>query len=78
MLRNVVPKLGICLRDDFTINPRKQDMVPLEEWVMPWHQLLRSSTFSQLLEVNFFQKFLDTLYVWLIQPNYNPDEVANW
>ena len=78
MLRNVVPKLGICLRDDFTINPRQQNMVPLEQWVLPWHNLLRTSTFCQLLEVNFFPKFLDTLYIWLIQPNRNGDEIASW
>ena len=78
MLRNVVPKLGVCLRDDFAINPRKQDMVPLEDWVLPWHTLLRQSTYSQLLEVNFFPKWLDILYIWLIQPNFKADEVANW
>ena len=78
MLRNVVPKLGVCLRDDFSINPRQQDMVPLEEWVLPWHKLIRGSTFCQLLEVNFFPKFLDTLYIWLIQPNRNGDEIASW
>ncbi|ORX39009.1 GC-rich sequence DNA-binding factor-like protein-domain-containing protein [Kockovaella imperatae] len=78
MLRNIVPKLGVCLRDDFSINPRKQDMVPLEDWVLPWHKLIRASTFCQLLEVNFFPKFLDTLYIWLIQPNRNGDEIASW
>ena len=78
MLRTVVPKLGVCLRDDFSINPRKQDMVPLEDWVMPWHTLLRSSVFSSLLEVNFFPKWLDILYIWLVQPNFKADEVANW
>ena len=78
MLRTVVPKLGATLRDDFSINPRKQDMQPLEEWVLPWHTLLRSSTFAQLLQVNFFPKWLDILYIWLVQPNFKPDEVANW
>jgi len=78
MLRNVVPKLGVCLRKDFSINPRKQDMVPLELWVLPWHTVLRASTFSQLIEVNFFPKWLEILYIWLIQPAYKPDEVVNW
>lgn len=78
MLRSVVPKLGVSLREEFSINPRKQDMVPLEDWVLPWHKLLRGSTFSQLIEVNFFPKWLDILYIWLIHPAYKPDEVANW
>jgi tuftelin-interacting protein 11 len=64
VLQYVVPKLGVCLREDFVINPRKQDLVPLEDWVLPWHALL--------------PKWLDILYVWLVQPAYKPDEVANW
>ncbi|WVQ93333.1 hypothetical protein IAU59_000401 [Kwoniella sp. CBS 9459] len=78
IIQFVLPKLGVCLRDDFAINPRKQDMVPLQDWVMPWHNLLRSSMFSHLLEVEFFPKWLDILYIWLVQPAYKPDEVANW
>ncbi|OCF31369.1 tuftelin-interacting protein 11 [Kwoniella heveanensis BCC8398] len=78
IIQFVLPKLGVCLRDDFAINPRKQDMVPLQDWIMPWHALLRSSMFSHLLEVEFFPKWLDILYIWLVQPAYKPDEVANW
>ncbi|ORY26267.1 GC-rich sequence DNA-binding factor-like protein-domain-containing protein [Naematelia encephala] len=78
MLDWVVPKLGAALRDDLRINPRSQDMTPLKVWVLPWQGLIRSSTFSRLLEENFFQKWLDTLHFWLVQPNYEPDEVANW
>ncbi|WWC64165.1 uncharacterized protein I303_106773 [Kwoniella dejecticola CBS 10117] len=78
IIQYVLPKLGVCLRDDFSINPRKQDLVPLEDWIMPWHKLLRSSMFSHLLEVEFFPKWLDILYIWLVQPAYKPDEVANW
>jgi tuftelin-interacting protein 11 len=78
LLEHVIPKLGASLRDEFKIDPRKQDMIPLEEWVLPWHTLIRSSTLVKLLETNFFQKWLDILYIWLIQPNYKPDEVANW
>jgi tuftelin-interacting protein 11 len=78
VLQYVVPKLGVCLREDFSVNPRDQDMVPLESWVMPWHTLLRSSVFSHLLDVEFFPKWLGILHIWLIQPAYRPDEVANW
>ncbi|WWC97836.1 hypothetical protein V866_004723 [Kwoniella sp. B9012] len=78
IIQFVLPKLGASLRDDFSINPRKQDLVPLEDWVMPWHKLLRQSMFSHLLESEFFPKWLDILYIWLVQPAYKPDEVANW
>ncbi|KAK6904434.1 hypothetical protein I204_06962 [Kwoniella mangroviensis CBS 8886] len=78
IIQFVLPKLGASLRDDFSINPRKQDLVPLEDWVMPWYKLLRQSMFSHLLESEFFPKWLDILYIWLVQPAYKPDEVANW
>ena len=78
MLRSVVPKLGDCLRQNFVISPRNQDMIPLENWVLPWHSLLRSSTFSKLIEVNFFQKWLDILHIWLTQPAYKGDDIADW
>jgi tuftelin-interacting protein 11 len=78
VLQYVVPKLGVCLREDFAVNPANQNMVPFAEWVMPWHELLRGSMMAHLLEVEFFPKWLDTLYLWLVHPGYKPDEVANW
>ncbi|KIR37793.1 tuftelin-interacting protein 11 [Cryptococcus deuterogattii 99/473] len=78
IIQFVLPKLGLCLREDFTVNPRRQDMVPLQDWVLPWHTLIRQSMFSHLLEVEFFPKWLDVLYIWLIQPSYKANEVATW
>ncbi|KAF8523620.1 GC-rich sequence DNA-binding factor-like protein-domain-containing protein [Gautieria morchelliformis] len=77
MLKYIVPKLGVVLRDDFKVNPRQQDMAPLE-LVFPWRSFLRSSVFSQLLETEFFPKWLDMLHIWLIQPSANLEEVAQW
>lgn len=78
VLQYVLPKLGVCLREDFSVNPAKQNMVPFAEWVMPWHELVRGSIFTHLLDVEFFPKWLETLYIWLVHPGYKPDEVANW
>jgi tuftelin-interacting protein 11 len=78
VLQYIVPKLGVCLRDDFTINPANQNMTPFSEWVMPWNELIRGSMMAHLLDVEFFPKWLDTLYLWLVHPGYKPDEVANW
>lgn len=78
MLQFVVPKLGVCLREDFSINPAAQNMEPLEEWVLPWHRLLRSSMFVHLLDSELFPKWLDILYIWLASPGCKPDEVASW
>lgn len=78
VLQYVLPKLGVCLREDFSVNPAKQNMTPFTDWVMPWHDLIRNSMFTHLLDVEFFPKWLDTLYIWLVHPGYKPDEVANW
>ena len=77
VIQYIIPKLGVCLREDFKINPANQDMKPFE-WVMPWHELVRGSMMAHLLDVEFFPKWLDTLYLWLVHPGYKPDEVANW
>jgi len=77
MLKYVVPKLGATLREEFRVNPRSQDMAPLER-VLSWLPLLRGSIFASLLAAEFFPKWLDVLHVWLVQPRPNFDEVAQW
>ncbi|KAF8587943.1 TFP11-domain-containing protein [Ramaria rubella] len=77
MLKYIVPKLGVTLREDFKVNPRQQDMKPLEN-VLAWRPFLRTSVFSQLLETEFFPKWLDVLHIWLIQPRASFEEVAQW
>lgn len=77
LLKYVVPKLGATLRDDFRVNPRDQNMEPLQR-ILSWSKILRPSIFSQLLETEFFPKWLDVLHVWLIQPRVSFEEVAQW
>lgn len=33
---------------------------------------------SQIIETEFFHKWLETLYLWLIQPKVNYEDVAQW
>ncbi|GAA5884433.1 hypothetical protein JCM6882_005250 [Rhodosporidiobolus microsporus] len=76
LLRHVLPSLGAHLRSSFTINPRQQDLAPLEA-VLAWKPLLRGSMLSQLIEAEFFPKWGDALYVWLCaEPNL--EQVAEW
>lgn len=76
MLRYVVPQLGTTIRDKFQINPRNQNLEALER-VTIWATLLRSSIMDQLLETEFFSKWLEALYVWLTsEPNYQ--QVTEW
>ncbi|KAG2075749.1 TFP11-domain-containing protein [Suillus decipiens] len=77
LLKYIVPKLGSLLRDEFRVNPRNQDMEPLKR-VLAWSTLLRGSIFVQLLETEFFPKWLDVLHIWLIQPKVSFEEVAQW
>lgn len=77
LLKYVVPKLGATLRNDFHINPRDQKMEPLQR-VFAWSEIIRVSIFSQLIETEFFPKWLDVLHIWLIQPRASFDEVSQW
>ena len=78
LLKYVVPKLASHLREEFRVNPRAQEMRPLTQVILPWSSLLRGSVMSQLLEAEFFPKWLDVLYIWLIQPRVSFEEVAQW
>ncbi|GAA6003180.1 mRNA splicing protein SPP382 [Rhodotorula paludigena] len=76
LLKHVLPQLGALLRDKFVVNPRSQDLAPLDA-VLGWRTLLRSSMLSQLIEAEFFPKWGDALYVWLTsEPNL--EQVAEW
>lgn len=77
MLKYVLPKLGSHLRTHLAINPRAQSLAPLEE-ALKWKDILRSSMMSQLLEGEFVGKWLDVLYIWLVSPKPNFDEVTQW
>ncbi|TFK51844.1 TFP11-domain-containing protein [Heliocybe sulcata] len=77
MLKYIVPKLGALLRDEFKVDPRNQNMEPLNR-VLVWADILRPSIFSQILATEFFPKWLDVLHFWLIQPSASFEEVAQW
>ncbi|EKD03937.1 hypothetical protein A1Q2_01761 [Trichosporon asahii var. asahii CBS 8904] len=74
---HVLGKLGAVLRD-LVINPRDQDMSAIVNEVLPWHSLIRPSNFTRLFELEFFPKWLNVLYLWLVHPGYNGEEVAQW
>ncbi|KAF5387349.1 hypothetical protein D9757_005818 [Collybiopsis confluens] len=77
LLKYIIPKLGATLRDDLRINPRNQSMEPFKN-VLQWSEILRPSVLSQLFEAEFFPKWIDVLYIWLIQPKVSFEEVAQW
>ena len=77
LLKYVVPKISSLLRDEFRVNPRNQNMDPLKQ-TFAWSDILRPSILGQILEKEFFPKWLDVLYIWLVQPTANFEEVAHW
>ena len=77
LLKYIVPKLGATLREDFQVNPAQQDLKPLQD-VLAWAEIIRPSIFSQLLETEFFPKWLTTLHQWLVHPEASFEEVAQW
>ncbi|XP_078083506.1 tuftelin-interacting protein 11 [Mustelus asterias] len=75
MLKNIVPKLGMCLAE-FVINPHQQHMDTFH-WAMDWEDMISPSSLIGLLEKNFFPKWLQVLCSWLSNsPNY--EEVTKW
>lgn len=77
LLKYVVPKLAATLREDFKVNPAQQDIKPLQD-VLAWAEIIRPSIFSQLLETEFFPKWLSALHQWLVHPEASFEEVAQW
>ncbi|KAJ1306897.1 hypothetical protein OPQ81_007881 [Rhizoctonia solani] len=77
LLKYIVPKLSSTLREDFSVNPRAQDLGPLHA-VLEWEGIIRDSILARILEAEFFGKWLSTLHVWLTSKKPNFDEIVEW
>ncbi|KAI8146844.1 GC-rich sequence DNA-binding factor-like protein-domain-containing protein [Fennellomyces sp. T-0311] len=79
LVKSILPKLTRVLRDEFMVNPRDQQLDPLI-WCMAWKDLVPEPVLSQLIENEFFRKWLDVLYKWLTlsRDRVNYDEVREW
>lgn len=76
LVRHLLPRLALRLRDDFDVNPGDQILKPLED-VFKWIPFFKISTFIQLVEAEFFPKWLNILYQWLTaEPIFT--EVQEW
>ena len=73
---HLLPRLASHLRAHFEVNPQDQDLAPLED-VLKWHGYFDRHVMGELLALEFFPKWHDTLHLWLTsEPNY--DEVGEW
>ncbi|KAK6357382.1 hypothetical protein TWF718_001695 [Orbilia javanica] len=77
LISHLLPRLADLLRRKFEVNPADQNIEPLEA-VMAWHGFFRQSTFAQLLEAEFFPKWMQTLYLWLTSEGVDLEEVGEW
>ncbi|KAK6516475.1 hypothetical protein TWF506_006382 [Arthrobotrys conoides] len=77
LISHLLPRLADLLRRKFEVNPADQNIAPLEA-VMAWHGFFRQSTFAQLLEAEFFPKWMQTLYQWLTMDGVDLEEVGEW
>jgi len=61
---------------EFLINPADQKMEPFF-WVMNWEPLIPTDLFVTMWVNEFFNKWLDILYAWLVHDPHR-DEIVKW
>ena len=77
LVRHLLPRLALHLSTNLVIDPRDQDLTPLED-VLRWAPFFSLDTMAQLLVAEFFPKWHQTLYVWLTYEGVNYADVKNW
>jgi tuftelin-interacting protein 11 len=79
IIKSILPKLTQVMRTEFVVNPREQNLEPLT-WCLAWKDLISPILIGQLLDNEFFPKWLDVLYKWVtLNPrDINWDEVGQW
>ena len=77
LVRHLLPRLALYLSENLTIDPSDQDLTPLEK-VLAWKSYFSPNTMSQLFVAEFFQKWHETLYIWLTSQAANFEEISQW
>jgi len=78
LLKTILPKLALELRENLEIDPADQQLDVLLERVMVWRPYFRGSTWGQLLQSEFFSKWVGLLYLWLTSEMVDMEEVSQW
>ena len=78
LLKHILPKLALEIRENFVVDPSDQKLQVLTDVVLPWRKYFRDSTWGQLLESEFFSKWLSMLHLWLTSEGVNLEEVGQW
>ena len=72
----ILPKLILYTRD-IVINPQQQDLESLLK-VFQWREFIDDDLFSNLLQTEFFGKWLEILWIWVVSENARLDEITLW
>jgi tuftelin-interacting protein 11 len=73
----VIPHMLEYLKDNFTINPAQQDISPLEQ-VLEWKEHIPAYLMGQILDMQFFPQWHDSLWTWLRSDGARLEEVTQW
>jgi tuftelin-interacting protein 11 len=77
LIKHLLPRLAKYMAKHFEVDPRGQDLTALER-VFAWSKLFPDRALAQLLVMEFFPKWLNTLHQWLISDEPNYAEIGEW
>jgi tuftelin-interacting protein 11 len=77
LIKHLLPRLAKYMQKYFEVDPSDQDLTPLER-VLLWLRLVPERAMAQLLVMEFFPKWLNTLHQWLTSDEPNYAEVVEW
>lgn len=77
ILRVILPKLIFALSKDFKINPKKQDIEPLE-WFLDWSEYIPQENYDEIIEKYVLKPILSTANEWIIDKNAKLEEIKQW
>jgi len=76
MMRCILPKLLYSFKD-FTINPKKQQIEPVE-WLLDWAEFLPEEQLTEIVENYILKKLEETAKDWASTPGVNKKEMEQW
>ncbi|KAH9818745.1 GC-rich sequence DNA-binding factor-like protein-domain-containing protein [Melampsora americana] len=77
VLKNLVPNLAGYLKAQLIINPRQQDLKAFNT-LLRWTTIITNAEILNGLFSEFFVKWLETLWQWLVADTGKPDEIKAW
>ena len=78
LVRHLLPRLAVHLRDDFEMDPSNQILEPITA-ITSWCSILSPRIIAELLHAEFFtKKFYPCLHSWLTYEHRDFDEISKW